>query len=279
MIERLKKLAPGKITSYLILLFWTFLTIYPLYFTLISSLKTQSDMFSNIFGLPKKIQLANYTELFTQMKIQTYVFNSLFISTVTVFIQVIIGAMASFILARFAFKFKKLIIIFFMVGILIPMQSVMIPIALIAKSVNGYNSYIFMIACYVTFGIPYFVFVVTGFMKAIPKEIEEAAIIDGCSGGSLFWKIIMPLSLPALSTMAILSFFGAWNELILALVLLKRTAMKTISLGLINFAGDQFANYPGQCAAVIISILPTLVIYLLLQENIIKGMTAGAVKG
>lgn len=264
--------------QYSVLLFWTVITVYPLVFTLISSFKTQNDLFSNLFGLPKKIVLTNYIELFTKMKIGGYIFRSLTIAVFTVVIQIILGAMASFVLSRCRFKGQNKILMLFMTGILIPIQSVIIPIAVMAKYLNGYNSYVFLICVYIAFGLPYQIFVLTGFMKSIPNEIEESAIIEGCTANRLFWEMVMPLSLPALSTMGILSFFGAWNELLIALILLKKNSIKTISLGLVNFAGDKFSNYPGQCAAVIVSILPTLIIYLLLQENIIKGMTAGAVK-
>jgi raffinose/stachyose/melibiose transport system permease protein len=270
---------PGKVIVYLVLLFWLVLTIYPLIFTFISSLKSQNDLFSNIFGLPKKIMYKNYYDLFFVQKIQNNILHSLFISCTTILIQIVICSMVAFVLSRFKFKFSNALLIFFMAGILIPQQSVLIPITLMAKAFNGFNNYLFMIVIYVAFGVPNFVFITTGFMKSLPREVEEAAVIDGCSMAKIFWTMILPLSLPAIASAAILSFFGAWNDLILALILLKDNTMQTISLGLVSFTNEQFSNYTGQFAAVIVSIIPTLVLYFILQKQIMKGMTAGAVKG
>lgn len=270
---------PEKIIVYIILLFCLIITVYPLIFTLLSSLKSQNDLFSNIFGLPRKVIFQNYYDLFIVKKIQNNILHSLFIACTTVVIQVVICSMVAFVLSRFKFKLNNALLIFFMAGILIPQQSVLIPITLLAKTFNGFNNYFFMIIIYVAFGVPNFVFITTGFMKGLPREIEEAAVIDGCSLAKVFWSIIMPLSIPAIASAAILSFFGAWNDLILALILLKNNAMQTISLGLVSFTNEQFSNYTGQFAAVIVSIIPTLILYFLLQKQIMKGMTAGAVKG
>lgn len=270
---------PGKVIVYIVLLFWFILTIYPLIFTLLSSLKSQNDLFSNIFGLPRQYMFENYYNLFVVKKIQNNIIHSLFISCSTIAIQIVICSMVAFVLSRFKFKFSNALLIFFMAGILIPQQSVLIPITLIAKTLNAFNNYLFMIVIYVAFGVPNFVFITTGFMKGLPREIEEAAVIDGCTMTEIFWKIVMPLSTPAIASSAILSFFGAWNDLILALILLKDNTMQTISLGLVSFTNEQFSNYTGQFAAVIVSIIPTLILYFILQKQIMKGMTAGAVKG
>jgi raffinose/stachyose/melibiose transport system permease protein len=267
------------IIPYFILIIWGLITIYPLFFTLISSFKTQNDLFNNLFGMPSKFVLQNYINLFSQLHIERNILNSLIISIGSCFFQVIFSLMAAFILARFDFRWNNKLLIFFMAGLMVPIQSVLIPIAVIAKKVNGYNNYTFITTVYITFGLSYLIFILTGFMKSVPKDIEEAAIIDGASVGRIFSKIMVPLSMPAIASVSILSFFGSWNELMFSLILMKRTAVRTISVALVNFAGEKFSDYPGQCAAVIMAILPTLIVYFLLQENIIKGMTAGAVKG
>lgn len=123
------------------------------------------------------------------------------------------------------------------------------------------------------------IFVISGFMKNLPKELLEASRIDGCSGMQIFTKMVIPLSKPSIATMGMLSFIGTWNEMILALILLKRSDLQTVSLTLNTFAGDRFANYPALCGAVMIGVFPTMLIYFIFQENIIAGMTAGAVKG
>jgi ABC-type sugar transport system, permease component len=279
--QRTKRIRPrpGRIIVYVVLIFWFIVTIYPLIFTLISSLKSEYELFNNIFGLPQKIIYKNYIDLFTIYNFHLNIFHSLFLACSTVLIQVVICSMASFILARFHFKGSGALLIFFMAGILIPHQSVLIPITLMAKALNAFDNYAFMIVIYVAFGLSYFIFIATGFMKGLPKELEEAALIDGCTPQKIFWKIVFPLSLPAISSAAIMSFFGTWNDLILALILLKENTMQTISLGLLSFSNEEFSNHTGQFAAVIVSIIPTLLLYFLMQKQIMKGMTAGAVKG
>ncbi|PHV69980.1 hypothetical protein CS063_12595 [Sporanaerobium hydrogeniformans] len=276
---REKKLSLGNVICYIILILWGIITIYPLIYTFISSFKTETDMFSNLFGLPKEYIFSNYSHLFTEMNLMRNIMNSLFLAIMTVTLQLIFGAMASYIIANFSMKINNKIMLYFIIGMLIPVHAIIIPISIIAKAVNGYNSFWFIIAIYVATGLPYLIFVVTGFMRSIPKELVEAAIVDGCNANQAFWKIVLPLSKPVLATMGMLSFIGAWNELILALVLLKNNATKTVSLALTLFAGERFSNYPGMCAAVIVGVLPTMIIYFMFQENIIKGMTAGSVKG
>ncbi len=276
---REKKLSLGNVICYILLILWGIITIYPLIYTFISSFKTETDMFSNLFGLPKEYIYSNYTDLFTEMNLLRNIMNSLFLAVMTVLLQLIFGSMASYIIAHFSMKLNNKIMLYFIIGMLIPVHAIIIPISIIAKAVNGYNNFWFIIAIYVATGLPYLIFVVTGFMRSIPKELIEAAIVDGCNANQTFWKVVLPLSKPVLATMGMLSFIGAWNELILALVLLKNNATKTVSLALTLFAGERFSNYPGMCAAVIVGVLPTMVIYFMFQENIIKGMTAGSVKG
>lgn len=274
-----KRISIGNLISYTILLLWSVVTIYPLIYTFISSFKTETDMFSNLFGLPKEIIVANYTDLFIKSNLTVNIMNSLFLSITTVLLQLLFASMASYIISSFTLKINNTIMVFFIVGLLIPVHAIIIPISIIAKFVNGYNSFWFIIAVYIATGLPYMIFVVVGFMRDLPRELLEAGIVDGCNGNQVFWKIVLPLSKPALATMGMLSFIGVWNELILALVLLKNNSRKTVSLALTLFAGERFSNYPGMCAAVIVGVLPTMIIYFIFQENIIKGMTAGSVKG
>ncbi len=274
-----KKISIGVILSYFVLVIWTVITIYPLIYTLISSLKTQTEMFSNLFGLPETFVFSNYMDLFTKYKFYRNIVNSLVLASMTVFFQVAMGAFISYILSQFTMKANNKLMLFLVVGMLVPVHAIIIPIAVMANVFNAYNNYWFIISVYIATGLPYMVFITTGFMKTIPKALVEASIVDGCNGGQIFWKIIFPLSRPILATTGILSFIGVWNELILALVLLKSNGTKTVSLALTLFAGERFSDFPSMCAAVIVAVAPSMVIYFMFQENIIKGMTAGAVKG
>lgn len=268
-----------KLIFYFILCFWTVITIYPLIYTFLTSFKTQTSMYDNMFGLPKVWHFENYASLFSDLGLGRSILNTLGIAAVTVVIQLVLSSMVSFVITQFQFRFSNTLLGFFVIGMLIPMQILMIPIAIMAKYMNGYNNFIFLVGVYVACGIPYMIFVISGFMKGLPKELMEASMIDGCTGFQTFNKMVLPLSKPAIATMGMLSFIGTWNEMIMALTLLKTNNVRTVSLALNLFAGERFSNYPGMCAAVIVGVLPTMLIYFIFQENIIAGMTAGAVKG
>lgn len=154
----------------------------------------------------------------------------------------------------------------------------MIPIAIMAKFMNGYNNFVFITIVYIACGMPNMIFVISGFMKGLPRDLLEAGRIDGCSVLQLFGKITVPLTKPARATMGLITFIGTWNEMILALILLKNNKLQTVSLALNTFSGERFSDFPGLCAAVMVCVFPTMLIYLFFQENIIAGMTAGAVK-
>lgn len=264
---------------YLILLTWTVITIYPLIYTFLTSFKTQKSMYTNMFGLPKVWHFENYLYLFTDMEFGRSILNSVIITVVTVVCQLLVSCMVSFVITQFRFRISNKLLGLFVIGMLIPAQVLMIPIAVLAKYLNGYNNIFFIICVYIATGMPYMIFVISGFMKNLPKELLEASRIDGCSGMQIFTKMVIPLSKPSIATMGMLSFIGTWNEMILALILLKRSDLQTVSLTLNTFAGDRFANYPALCGAVMIGVFPTMLIYFIFQENIIAGMTAGAVKG
>ena len=270
---------PKKVLMYLILLVWTIVTVYPLLYTFLTSFKTQKSMYVNMFGLPETWHFENYAGLFTKMGFGRSILNSLIVTVITVIFQLIISCMISFVITQFKFKMSNKLLGFIVIGMLIPAQVLMIPIAIMAKYMNGYNNMTFLICVYIATGMPYMIFVISGFMRDLPKELLEAGRIDGCSGFQVFTKMVLPLSKPSIATMGMLSFIGTWNEMILALILMKRSDLQTVSLALNTFAGDRFANYPALCAAVMIGVFPTMLIYFFFQENIIEGMTAGAVKG
>lgn len=264
---------------YVILVSWMIVTVYPLIYTFLTSFKTQKTMYTNLFGLPETWHFENYAGLFTDLGFGRSIGNSLLLTVVTVICQLIISCMLSFVITQFRFRMSNKLLGFFVIGMLIPAQVLMIPIAVMAKYVNGYNNFPFIICVYIATGMPYMIFVISGFMRELPRELLEAGRIDGCSGLKVFTRIVVPLTRPAIATMGMLSFIGTWNEMMLALILLKRSDLQTVSLALNTFSGDRFSNYPGLCAAVMIGVFPTMFIYFIFQENIIAGMTAGAVKG
>lgn len=235
-------------------------------------------MYTNMFGLPETWNIENYTKLFIERGYGRVIFNSFMVTVITAVCQLAFASMVSFVITQFRFKWSNKLLGFFVIGMLVPLQVLMIPIAIMAKFMNGYNNFAFIIIVYIACGMPKMIFVISGFMKGLPKDLLEAGRIDGCSVLQLFSRITLPLSKPSLATMGLITFIGTWNEMILALILLKNSKLQTVSLALNTFSGERFSDFPGLCAAVMVCVLPTMLIYLFFQENIIAGMTAGAVK-
>lgn len=276
---RLKHIDARIVTLYAFLLAVSLLFLYPLIYTLIASLKTNNEIFTNYFGLSSTFHFENYSSAWVKGGIGKYFFNSLFVCGSYVILAILFSTMAAFIMGRMKSRWFTIIFYFFVAGMMIPIHAVLIPLAQLSVDLKASNSYLFLISIYIAGGIPYMVFVITGFMWTLPAELEEAAIMDGAGLGTIYYRVILPLAKPVISTMAILGFLSSWNDLILALLFIKKEAMRTLSLGLMNFTGLFTTDYAGICAAIIIVNIPTIIIYLLLQESVEKGLTSGAVKG
>ena len=194
-------------------------------------------------------------------------------------IIVFVASMASFVIARFRFKLQSLLLLFFVSGMMIPMQSVIIPLAFNLGQFHLKNNYLVLILIYVAFQLPMSVFIYNGFMVGIPKELEEAARVDGCSVPRIYFNIILPLIKPAIVTSSIFNFINIWNNLLFPLVFITDKDMQVISYGLLQFFSQWKADYGGVMAGITLSIIPSLLIYVFMQEKVEAGMVAGAVKG
>ena len=263
----------------IILISAALITMIPLLWILMSSLKNNNELFLNSFGIPHVWRFENYYHAWKDGNIGADFFNSTFICCVSIISILFITSMAAYILSRFKFRLNFMIYSFFLMGLMIPWASNLLPLFLTLKKIGVYDTYWALILPYISFEVPFGVFILTGFMKSIPTELEEAAVIDGCSNWIIFLKVIIPLSKPVLSTVAILTFLDVWNEYLFALVFLSNPAHFTLSLGLASFQTGRVQYYGIIMAGIIISIIPVLIIYTLLQKQVIKGMTAGAVKG
>jgi raffinose/stachyose/melibiose transport system permease protein len=270
---------PGQIVMYAILLVLAVICLYPLYFSIISSLKDNAAIFMTPFSLPAQWRFGNYVFAWKQGHIGTYFFNSVFLTVVSVVSTAFFSIMGANVLARFEFKWNPLIYIFIGAGMMIPAQSTIIPLAYIFGKLGLTNNYLVMILLFTAFNIPMTVFILTGFMKSIPRELEEAAVIDGCSNWRGLFKIMVPMSAPAIASASIFNFILIWNNLLFPLMFLSKDSLKTLPIGLLNFYGFFTQEYAGTMAAINITIIPIMVVYILLQEKVEKGLTAGALKG
>lgn len=250
----------------------------PFVFMVLTAFKRQDEYLTNLWGLPKSLLFSNFTGVVTN-GIGRYFLNSLIVSVVAVLLTVLLAALASYPLARMRFRLGKPLFLLFLAGSMIPVHVTLIPIYMLSRELHIYDTLIALLGPYVGFNLPLAVFILTEFFRQIPGEIEDAARIDGAGTLEIFWRIIMPLSVPALSTVAIYAFIFMWNEFIFALVLLSSQQHMTIPLGLMQFYGQYQINVPGIMAALTLASVPVVLVYLVAQERVIAGLVAGAVKG
>ncbi|MBB5325742.1 raffinose/stachyose/melibiose transport system permease protein [Anoxybacillus tepidamans] len=264
---------------YFILMIYALVNTYPIIWMVINSFKNNIEFSKKPFSLPEVWQFENYKTAWKTAHLDTYLLNSIIVSVSAVILTVFLGALASYFLARFSFKWGKYIYTFFTFGMLIPVHATLVPLFLLMKNLGLLNTHVGLILPYIAFNLPITIFILVSFMKSFPLDIEESAIMDGCGVFRIFWHIILPMTRPALATVVILNFINNWNEFSFALVLVNDESLKTLPLGLANFAGQFTTNYGAQMAGLTLAIIPTIIIYVLLEEHLVKGMTAGAVKG
>lgn len=269
----------GQSIFWLILTIYGILTLYPFFWLVISAFKTNEDFYSRPFGLPEIWRWDNFSHAWASSRLGSAFVNSIIVSLGSLVLTLFIAALASFILARFQFKWKGWMFAFFVVGMLIPIHSTLVPLFILMKQMSLLNTYWALILPYTAFALPTAIFVLTAYLTSIPRDIEEASFIDGTGLWGLFFRIMLPMSLPALATVTILSFLHAWNDFSFALVFINKTELKTLPLAIANFADGYQTDYGLTLAAMTLSVIPTVLLYLLFQEQMMKGMTAGAVKG
>lgn len=253
--------------------------IYPIIWMLYSSVKTNSEFNRSILALPQAIHFENYIKAFKMGKLGLYSLNSLFNAVVSSAIIIFFAFIVAYFIARYQFKGRKVIYMTFLFGMLVPVHALLVPVFIQYKNFGLFDNRLTLIIPYVALGLPFAIFLMEGFIKTIPKELEEAAYIDGSNFFNTMFRIVFPICKPTLTTIGILSFLDGWNEFPFALVLIKSDRLKTISLGLLNFNGQYSKDYTVQMAGLIMAMLPIIIIYILMNKKIIEGMTAGAVKG
>ncbi|MFC7681888.1 carbohydrate ABC transporter permease [Paenibacillus sp. GCM10028914] len=263
------------------LLAYMLVILYPFLFVLFSSVKVDNqEIAMNPFGLPSTFVFDNYVNAWVNAKISTYFFNSLYIGVLSACLSILFAAMLAFAVTRMRYnRISSIIFQLILIGMLIPNNSLLLPIYGIMKRLDIINTHMALILPYVANAIPFSVIILAAFMRSIPSEIEEAAVIDGLRSGGLFTRIILPLTVPAIVTVFIINFLGNWNEFLLANYFLSNDELRTLPVGMVGFRDAYNTNYAQMSAGIVFSVLPVLIIYAILQEKIIEGVTAGSVKG
>lgn len=263
----------------MILILLAIIWIIPMFTLIATALKSRQDFYSNIslFALPENIAWSNFSDAVTRGRLLTYMKNDLIISGLKVPLGIFIEALAAFALTRLEIKHKTGIFVFFLIGMMLPLQTALVPINVIYSKLNLLNTYFGLFYVYVGFGISFGILILRGFFMGIPKDIDEAAFIDGCTKWRLFWNIILPIAKPAIATLIITDFLSTWNEYLLASVIINDNSMKTVPVGLMTFVGEYGTDYGFLCAGVLLSVIPVLAVYLVFQRYFVEGIS-GAVK-
>jgi raffinose/stachyose/melibiose transport system permease protein len=275
-----KKISIGTLLLSVFAFVWSVITLYPFIITVMSSLKTNDEIFGAMIKLPTTLHFENYLVALAQANMGRCILNSVYLSALSTIVLIVCASLVSFVFARSVFYFTKWLYMLFVLGIILPIHATLIPLAKMISALPFLhsNSYFTLMLIYVAFQLPLSVFIITGYMKGISKELDEAAEIDGCSPPRLFFQVILPISKPAIATSAIISFLFFYNELIFAVVFLSDKIKFTISLGMLQFVGYRTVQMGPIFASIVVSIIPMITIYLLFQNQVQHGMVAGAVK-
>ena len=271
-----------KLLRYVLVIVITTIVMLPFLWTIFSSFKTDSEIVNTPFSLPAKFSFENYIRAFSTLEMPLLYKNTFIIALVAMFFGLAITFISSFALSMMVFKSKKLknsLYYFLISGLAIPVFILLFPVYKINIMLGLVNTYASLILPYIAISIPFNTLLFTGFLKDFPREIVEAAIIDGCGLFSLWRSIIIPIIKPVITTIFIFNILYVWNEFPFAVTLINKKAMTTISLGVSLFKGRWNIDYSGIIAASVLIIIPQLILFAFLQKYIIEGMTAGAVKG
>ncbi|HZO76336.1 MAG TPA: carbohydrate ABC transporter permease [Ktedonobacteraceae bacterium] len=269
----------SKSLALLIVLFWSALVIVPLIVLLSVALKSPTDLLNNPLGWPAQFLWSNFADAWNNAALGQALVNSVLITSITLLGLIVCGAMAAYPLARFTGSWSQRTYLYFVAGLIVPLQLGLFPLYKEMHDLGFINTYHGVILLYIAINLPFVIFLYTGFIKTVPRELEEAALLDGAGPMQTFWMIVFPLLRPVTATVAITSALSVWNDFFIPLIFLQRDGMQTLPLAIYNFVGQFNDNWSLIFASVIISSLPLIVLFLILQRYFIKGIAAGALRG
>ena len=276
-----RKVRPGSIVKWVIAIILVVLQVYPFFYVFTSSFKSLDD-FRKLpaYALPSTLYLGNYITVFTKSHMLTYFKNSIIVLIGVLIPLILFSLMAGFIISKVKFRGRKVLLNYFLLGLMLPMQVSLIPLFTIFNKMGLINTYAAIILPQIAFSLSYSIQLFYSVSKFLPEETLEAAIIDGCSPMGCFFKIVMPMSLNSVITVATMQAVFCWNEYINAYTFTRSTDMKTITLGLNDFVGSMgLTDWGATFAAITVTVLPVFIFYFLGSKRMLAGMSAGAVKG
>lgn len=273
------KVAVRRTLLHMGLVVWGLASVLPLVWMISASLQTNAEIYGGVHLLPENPQWGNYTQAWDQSSFSDYFLNSVIYTVSVVAGTVAFASLSAYAFARMRFTGKRILYNAFLVFLFIPIPGTFIPLYLILAKLGLLDTQLGYILPMINANLPVAMFILRAFFEQIPKELEEAAFIDGASRLQVFFRIAFPLASPAVATVVILTILGVWNEYILASVVFSNQALLPLQVGLLAFQGSYFSQYGLMMAATTITTLPIVIVYLLFQKNIIRGVMAGAVKG
>ncbi|MBR1822072.1 MAG: carbohydrate ABC transporter permease [Clostridia bacterium] len=274
------KPAASKIAVYVVLILWAFISLFPVYWMLTFSLKTNPEIFGeNVIGLPKYWVWGNYTRALNTGDMPRYFLNSVIVAVATILITLLASVMATYAMTRLEWKGSKRMHKFFMLGLTIPIHASIVPLYTTLAKLKMLNSYFALIIPYSAFSLSMGILISVGFMGDIPYDLDEACFLDGCGVWGTFVRIIAPLMMPAVATVGIYTFLQCWNELMFANVFISKDSLKTLPVGVQALSGQYTTDWGPIGAALSIATVPTLLVYVFLSKQIQDSFIAGAVKG
>jgi ABC-type sugar transport system, permease component len=270
----------GYAVLYIVLIAVAVFQVYPLIWLMFFSLKNNQEVFNlSPFALPSPPHWTNYSKVWNAGNIDTYFLNSVWITVAATAATILLGSLVTFAITRMKWKLSSLVLGLFMVAMMIPVHSTLIPLFSMFNKVHLIDNPLSLIFAYVAFNMPITIMILLGFYYALPKEVEEAAVIDGAGIHTVFFRIIFPMTSSVLATTGIINMIYNWNEFIFVNTFISSDKFKTLTVGVQNFIGQYTTDWGAIGATLMISILPILITFLFLSDRIVEGIAAGSVKG
>lgn len=275
-----KKVQGKELWVYILFGFWTLVNLFPVYWMFTFSLKSNEEIFgANVAGLPREWLWSNYEKALSVGNIGRYFLNSVIVAMITIAIVMLVALMATFALTRLIWRNRKRMNSFFMLGLTIPIHASIVPIYVTLSRLHLLNTYLALIVPYAAFSLAMAILVCTGFMQDLPRDLDEAACIDGCGTWGIFFLIIVPLMKPAVATVSIYTFLQCWNELMFANIFVSDSTHKTLPVGVQALSGQYMTEWGPIGAALVLATFPTLIFYAFFSKKIQESFIAGAIKG
>ena len=266
--------AIARVIAYIVLAVLAIVIVYPMVWAVLNGFKSNLEIFGNPWGLPAQLRWDNYVQAWN-LGVIRYLLNSIIVTAGSVVFVILFSAMAAYALTRHNIPFAAVVTGFILGGMMLAPAVALIPLFRLLQTIGIFNTYWALIVLYTAFRIPFTVFLIRAYMITLPRELEDAAIVDGASTWQIFWLVVMPLSRPIIVSAALLQALFAWNEFVFALVFINDTDLKTLPVGLLQMQGRVLSDWPVLFAALVMASIPMIIVFLLGQRQFIRGLSEG----